>query len=67
MSIARITDDSTREDIEEALVNHAKYAAHQLHHPDNSKWVRAHERIDALLGDWEAAQDLAARTPSITP
>lgn len=52
--IVRVDCDS-REDIEEALVHLAKYAAHQLHHVDNSRWVTAHRRIDALLSDWEHA------------
>jgi len=50
-----ITDQTTREELAEALTNLARYAAHQQHHPDNARWVRAHARIDALLDDWEAA------------
>ena len=48
----RITDESTRTEIAEALTHLAQYAAKQQHHPDCSRWVRAHERIDALLDDW---------------
>lgn len=51
----RITDESTRAEIAEALTHLAHYAARQMHHPDCSRWVRAHERIDVLLADWEAA------------
>lgn len=51
----RITDESSRAEIAEALTHLAQYAARQMHHPDCSRWVRAHERIDALLGDWERA------------
>lgn len=54
MDITRITDESTRADLEEALTNLSKYAGHQLHHVDCSRWVRAHQRIDALLDEWQA-------------
>lgn len=52
----RITDDSTRAEIAEAITHLAAYAARQQHHPDSGRWVRAHQRIDALLGDWEKAR-----------
>jgi hypothetical protein len=52
----RITDESTREEIGEALTHLAQYAARQQHHPDCSRWVRAHERIDSLLDDWLEAE-----------
>lgn len=55
VDILLVSDDSSREDIAEALTHLAKYAAHQLHHPDCVPWVTAHRRIDALLDDWEAA------------
>lgn len=51
--LIRVTDTTTRAEIEEALAYLGKYAAHQLHHPDCGAWIRAHQRIDALLGDWE--------------
>lgn len=51
----RITDESTKVEIAEALTHLAEYAARQQHHPDSTRWVRAHERINALLTDWEAA------------
>lgn len=51
----RITDESTKADIAEALTHLATYASRQQHHPDSVRWVRAHERIDALLEDWEQA------------
>lgn len=52
----RITDESSRADIAEALTHLAAYAARQQHHVDCVRWVRAHERIDELLGDWERAE-----------
>lgn len=52
----RITDESTRAEIAEAITHLAQYAARQMHHVDCSRWVRAHERIDHLLDDWEAAK-----------
>ena len=51
----RITDDSTRAEIAEAITHLGQYAAHQQHHPDSGRWVRAHERINALLDDYERA------------
>ena len=51
----RITDDSTRAEIAEAITHLAQYAARQQHHPDSTRWVRAHERINALLDDLERA------------
>lgn len=48
----RVSDSSTRAEIAEALTHLAQYAARQQHHPDCSQWVRAHERIDALLDDY---------------
>lgn len=53
----RLTDDSTKPEIAEALTHLAAYAARQQHHPDSVRWVRAHERIDRLLCDWERAED----------
>lgn len=52
--IIRVCDDSSREDIAEAITHLGEYAAHQLHHPDCKPWVTAHRRIDALLDDWQA-------------
>lgn len=52
----RVTDDSTRAEIAEALTNMAAYAARQQHHPDCERWVTAHRRIDALLDDYEKAR-----------
>lgn len=48
-------DPESKAELEEALRHLAAYAAHQLHHPDNTRWVQAHRRIDALLDDWEHA------------
>lgn len=53
----RVTDETTKAEIEEALLHLAAFAAHQLHHPDCKPWVTAHERIDALLTDWRKAPD----------
>lgn len=54
MDLIPVTDETTRDDLAEALTHLARYAARQQHHPDCSTWVRAHERIDALLDDWRA-------------
>lgn len=51
-----ITDDSTAEEVAEAITHLAAYAARQLHHPDSVRWINAHRRINALLTDWEAAR-----------
>ena len=51
----RITDDSTKAEIAEAITHLGQYASRQQHHPDCTRWVRAHERINALLTDWETA------------
>lgn len=51
----RITDESTKAEVAEALTHLAQYAARQQHHPDCSRWVWAHERIDSLLYDYERA------------
>lgn len=53
--VIRVTDDTTKAELEEALTNLAQYAARQQHHPDCERWVTAHRRIDALLCDWERA------------
>lgn len=53
--IIHVTDDTTKAELEEALVNLAQYAARQMHHPDCERWVTAHRRIDLLLVDWEQA------------
>jgi hypothetical protein len=58
--VIRVTDETTKAEIEESLRHLAAYAAHQLHHPDCKPWRTAHERIDALLDDWR-------RAPSDTP
>lgn len=58
--VIRVTDETTKTEIEESLRHLAAYAAHQLHHPDCKPWRTAHERIDALLDDWR-------RAPSDTP
>jgi hypothetical protein len=52
----RITDDTTRAEIEQALTNHVttlrRWPSHWTSQRD-----RAHARIDALLTDWERAPD----------
>lgn len=53
--ILRITDETTREELAEALTHLARYARRQPHHPDCTRWVLAHQRIDALLTDWQRA------------
>lgn len=62
--VIRVTDETTKAEIEESLRHLAAYAAHQLHHPDCKPWRTAHERIDALLDDWRRApSDAPADTP----
>lgn len=51
----RITDTSTRAELAEAITHLGQYAARQQHHPDCGAWVRAHQRIDRLLEDYERA------------
>ena len=51
----KVTDQTTRAELAEAITHLNDYAKHQQHHVDNSRWVRAHQRIDVLLGDWEQA------------
>lgn len=53
--LIRLDEESTKADYAEALTHLAQYAARQQHHPDCSRWVRAHERMNALLEDWERA------------
>lgn len=54
--IVRVTDDTTRAEIESALTEHVKTLSRWPSH-----WVdqrtRMHARIDALLTDWERAPD----------
>lgn len=54
--VIRINDETTRAELAEALTHLAKYARRQPHHPDCTRWVLAHQRIDALLVDWLAAR-----------
>lgn len=54
-TVLRVTDQTTRLELAEALTNLAQYAARQQHHPDCVRWVRAHERINVLLDDYERA------------
>ena len=51
MTIDTIT---TRADLEQTITELSKYAAHLQHHPDCTVWVRAHQRIDRLLCEWQA-------------
>ncbi len=51
----RITDDSTVDEIREAITHLGQYAARQMHHRDCVRWVKAHARIDALLTELERA------------
>jgi hypothetical protein len=59
-SLLRITDDSTREEIAEAITHCCRTAVRAPHvrgsdeHP--SAWDRAHETLDELLCEWEAAR-----------
>lgn len=51
----KVTDDTTRDDIAEALRHVCAYAERQPHVIGWSTWERAHERIDQLLTDYEQA------------
>jgi len=55
VDLLQVQEQTTKAELEEALTHLARYAAHQLHHVDNSRWVRAHQRINTLLSEWEAA------------
>lgn len=55
--IVRVTDDTTRAEIAEALTNLAATASRLLHHPDNGPWLRCHARMDVLLEDWLNARE----------
>lgn len=62
MTIQRITDDSTRAEIEEAIGFQCQHAKRQQRIVERfagdepSAWSKAHARIDAMLRDWEAAR-----------
>ena len=53
--VIRVDDATTKAELEEALTNLCTYAKRQMHHVDCERWRTAHERIDALLTDWQAA------------
>lgn len=53
--LLRINDDTTREEIAEALTNLARHAMRLPHVLDNSPHQRCHAQMDALLDDWEHA------------
>ena len=53
--VIRVRDTATKAELAEALTHLAHYAARQMHHPDCTQWVTAHQRIDALLEDYEQA------------
>lgn len=53
-----ITDDTTRDELAEAIVHANAFAERQPHVlgvSGPSKWDTAHARVDALLEDWERA------------
>lgn len=53
-----ITDDTTRDELAEAITHANAYAERQPHVlgvSGPSKWDEAHERINALLDDYEHA------------
>lgn len=54
-----ITDETSRADIAEAIINVCDYAERQPHVlgvSGPSHWDRAHQKLDALLCDWERAK-----------
>lgn len=60
MSVLRITDDTTKAELAEALTHACAYAIRLPHvmsrddrHP--SQWDRAHRRLDSLLDDYQRA------------
>jgi hypothetical protein len=55
VDLIRVTDDTTKAEIAETLTHLAQYAMRQQHHRDCIKWLKAHEKMDALLEDWEKA------------
>jgi hypothetical protein len=60
MTVLRVTDDSTREEIAEAITHCCRTAVRAPHvispDPDRpSQWDIAHVRLNALLAEWEAA------------
>lgn len=54
--IVRITDDTTKAEIEQALSNHVATLRRWPSHWTDQR-TRMHARIDALLTDWERAPD----------
>jgi hypothetical protein len=56
--ILRVTDDTTLEELAEALSTLNAFARRQQHiiggREGLSAWDRAHQRIDKLLTDWQA-------------
>lgn len=53
MTLIRITPETTRAELAEAITWAAQAAARIPEHHTEQK-ARAHERIDAMLDDWEA-------------
>ncbi len=60
-TIIRVTDDTTRAELEEALTNLANHARRQVYVIEKftddrpTAWTVAHRQINAVLGDWLSA------------
>lgn len=69
--IIRVKDSTTRAEIEESLgflCQHAKrqqYIVERFANDQPTAWTKAHRQINALLTDWQAAQESPACTTSL--
>lgn len=55
-TIARVTDDTTRPDLEEAM-SHIVATLHRMPSHWTDRRAALHRKLDALLEDWQAAGD----------
>lgn len=54
MTVVRITDDTSRAELEEAMANVVATLRRMPQHWTDRR-AKLHERLDALLEDWERA------------
>lgn len=50
-----ISDETTRDEIAEAITHVNAYAERQPHIIGWGTWERAHQKLNVLLSDWEKA------------
>lgn len=54
MSAVRVTDDTPRAELEEAM-HHVMASLHRMPHHWTDRRAKLHAKLDALLEDWERA------------